>query len=176
MKSLTDLAGNLDASAAQVLTAMRIVATRAGVEEITEWAAKELEGYQPEDELSSHRSWQLSITASLHNPAQGLMNNIHLGDLAIDEQFREGVTVYYCRDGVEQIESMLSDERRQEFGVEHPNLAQLINAGPMLRGGWTCVHATAEFSPIHLRTLVNKARQTALGFCLECEKKGAYKP
>ena len=40
MKSLTDLAGNLDASTAQVLTALRIVATRAGVEEIAAWAAK----------------------------------------------------------------------------------------------------------------------------------------
>ena len=55
MKSLTDLAGNLDASAAQVLTALRIVAARADVEEIVEWAAKELEGYQEEDELPAHR-------------------------------------------------------------------------------------------------------------------------
>ena len=93
MKSLTDLAGNLDASAAQVLTALRIVAARADVEEIVEWAAKELEGYQEEDELPAHRIWHLSITASLHNPHQGLMNETHLGDFAIDAENREKVTV-----------------------------------------------------------------------------------
>ena len=68
MKSLTDLAGNLDASTAQVLTALRIVATGADVEEIAEWAAKELGGYKEEEELPAHRTWKLTIKASLHNP------------------------------------------------------------------------------------------------------------
>ena len=170
MKSLTDLAGNLDSSTAQVLTSLRIVATRADVEEVVEWAAKELEGYQMEDDLPPHRSWSLTIKANLVNPIGRAMMGVHMGDLAIEEQHRKTVTICYCRDGIEQIEGMLSEERKQILGVEHPNLAQLINAGPMIEKGWTCTHAIAEFSPIHLRTIVSKARQTALGFCLECEK------
>ena len=54
--------------------------------------------------------------------------------------------------------------------VEHPNLAQIVNVS--LRHPWTCAQASAEFSPMHLRTIVDRARQTALKFCLECEKKG----
>ena len=54
MKSLTDLAGKLDAFTAQVLTALRIVATGADVEEIAEWAAKELGGYKEAEELPAH--------------------------------------------------------------------------------------------------------------------------
>ena len=176
MKSLTDLAGNLDISTEQVLTSLRIVATRAGVEELAKWAARELEGYEEEDELPTHRSWRLTIVASLHNPMQGFIESTHVGDFAIDEQHREKATTYYCRDGVGQIEHLLSsqgnDDRSHALSVEHPNLAQLINRGPMLHRGWTCTHAAAEFSPMHLRTIVNKARQTALRLCLECENKG----
>lgn len=172
MKSLTDLAGNLDASTAQVLTALRIVATRADIEEIVEWTAKELEGYREEDELPAHRTWRLTIKANLHNPLQGVMSDVHVGDFAIGEQYREGATTFSCRDGVWQIEDMLSNQDDQQFGAQIPNLALLINRGPMLSDGWTCTHATAVFSPVHLTTIVNKARQTALGFCLECEKEG----
>ena len=170
MKSLTDLAGNLDESTAQVLTALRIVATRAGIDEIVDWTEKELEGYQKEDELPEHRVWKLSIKASLHNPLQGSIQDVHLGDLAVEEEFRPQVTINYCRDGIWQLESMLSSQGTQRFGVEHPNLAQFINAGNLLGGGWTCTHANAEFSSIHLKTVINTARQTALKFCLECEK------
>ena len=88
MKSLTDLAGNLDASTAQVVTALRIVATGADVEEIAEWAAKELGGYREEEELPAHRTWKLTIKASLHNPVQGFLSDVHVGDFAIDEQRR----------------------------------------------------------------------------------------
>ena len=175
MKSLTDLAGNLDISTEQVLTALRIVATRAGVEELAEWAAKELEGYEEEDELPTHRCWPLTIVASLHNPVQGFIQSTHVGDIAIHERYREKVTTYYCRDGVGQIENLLSAQGSQdesEMSVEHPNLAQLINSGPMLSTGWTCTHAAAKFSAMHLRTIVSKARHTALRLCLECEKKG----
>ena len=176
MKSLTDLAGNLDVSTEQILTALRIVATRAGVEELAEWAAKELEGYEEEDELPTHRSWRLTIVANLHNPRQGFIQSTHVGDFAIDKQHRETATTYYCRDGVGQIENMLpargSHDESESLSVEHPNLAQFINKGPMLGHGWTCTHAVAKFSPMHLRTIVNKARQTALRLCLECENKG----
>ena len=48
----------------------------------------------------------------------------------------------------------------------------LVNAGPVIGEGWTCTHASAQFSPALLSRVVNKARQTALNFCLECEKKG----
>ena len=34
------------------------------------------------------------------------------------------------------------------------------------------MRAHAEFSSMHLREIVNKSRQAALTFCLECEKKG----
>ena len=167
------MAGNLDASTAQVLTALRIVATRADVEEIAEWAVKELEGYTKEEELPAHRIWNLTIKASIHNPMQGYIKDVHVGDFAIREEYREKVTIYHCRGGVVEMENMLSSRSKNEaLGVEHPNLAQLINEGPLLSKGWTCMHATAEFSPVHLETIVNKARQTALGFCLECEKKG----
>ena len=176
MKSLTDLAGNLQISTEQVLTALRIVATRAGADELAAWAAKELEGYEEDDELPTYRSWRLTIVASLHNPMQGFVQNTHVGDIAIDTRYREKVTTYYCRDGVGQIEILLSThgnhDKSQPLRVEHPNLAQLINSGPMLGPGWTCTHASAEFSPMHLQTIVNKARQTALRLCLECENRG----
>lgn len=172
MKSLTDLAGNFDVSTVQVLTALRIVATRAGVDEIVEWTEKELEGYQKEDGLPEHRIWKLSIKANLHNPIQGSIQDMHLGDIAIAKKFRKQATTNYCREGVWQLESMLSGQSTQRLGVEHPNLAQLINAGNLLSEGWTCTHANAEFSPIHLQRVINKARQTAIKFCLECEKKG----
>ena len=173
MGSLTDLAGNLDSSTAQVLTALRIVATRADVEELIEWTEKELEGYQEGDELPSHRIWKLTIKADLHNPFQGYIRNVHVGDFAIDKKLREKVTTYYCRDGIWQIEEMLSNRESERFGAEHPNLAQIINtSGNGIGEGWTCTHATGEFSPMHLKTVVNHARQTALKFCLECEKKG----
>lgn len=68
MKSLTAMAGDLDVSTEQVLTALRIVATRAGVDELAAWAAKELEGYDEEDTLPTHRSWELTILANLYNP------------------------------------------------------------------------------------------------------------
>ena len=172
MKSLTDLAGNLDSSTAQVLTALRIVATRADVEEIVDWTTKELEGYQQEDELPAHRIWKLSIKANLHNPYQAFMREVHLGDFAIDEKFREAMTTCYCRNGVWEIESMLSGNESEQFAVERPNLAVLISKGPMLTKGWICTHATAEFSSMHLKAVMNKARQSALRLCLECEKHG----
>ena len=173
MKSLTDLAGNLDVSTEQILTALRIVATRAGVNELAKWAAKELEGYEAKDELPAHRRWRLTIVASLHNPMQGFITDMHVGDFAIAEEIRKEVTTYRCLDGIGQIEDLLSDRRTEPLDVEHPNLAQLVNNGPMLRGaGWRCTHATAKFSPQHLKTVVNRARQTALRLCLECEEQG----
>ena len=35
-----------------------------------------------------------------------------------------------------------------------------------------CVQASAKFSPVHIRRVVNRARQTALKLCLECEARG----
>lgn len=173
MKSLTDLAGNLDSSTAQVLTALRIVANRADVGKLIEWTEKELEGYQEGDELPSHRIWKLTIKANLHNPVQGYMENVHVGDSAIDKKHREKVTTYHCVDGIWQLEEMLSHRESEIFGTEHPNLAQIINSSRTIIGdGWTCTHATAEFSSMHLKNIINHARQTALKFCLECEKKG----
>ncbi len=172
MRLLADLAGNLDISTAQVLTALRIVSTRAGIDEVTDWTKKELEGYSESDELPPHRIWRLTIKATLYNPNQAIMNDVNLGDCAIDENIRENATIYRCRDGVWQIEDMLRERGDRRIGAEHPNLATLINQGPMLGEGWTCTHANAEFSPIHMKEIVNKARQVALELCLECEKSG----
>ena len=55
MRSLTDMAADLAVSTEQVLTTLRVVASRAGLEELAEWAAKELEGYGEKDELPTHR-------------------------------------------------------------------------------------------------------------------------
>ena len=173
MRSLTDLAGDLSVPLEQLLTTLRIVATRAGVDELADWAAKELEGYAEDDELPPHRRWHLTITASLHNPMQGFVQDSHVGDLAIAEKYREKATVHCCRDGIGQIEDVLSSNQGGErMAVEHPNLARLINEGPMLGGGWTCTHASATFSAVHLKLVVDRTRQTALKFCLGCEARG----
>ena len=168
MKSLTDLAADLDVSTEQVLIALRVVATRAGVEDLADWAAKELEGYAEEDELPTHRRWELTIVANLYNPYQAFVQRAHV---PIARKYREKATIYHCREGIGQIESALSASRHSEpMGVEHPNLAQIVNAS--LQRPWTCVQASAEFSSLHLKTIVDRARQTALTLCLKCEKKG----
>ena len=172
LKSLTDMAGNLDTSTAQVLTALRIVATRAGVIDLARWAAKEMEGYEDDDQLPAHRIWKLSIVGSLHNPMQGVMKNTHLGDFAIAKTVRDKVTTFHCRESVGDIERMLNDNKDGTFGGEQPNLAMLVNTGPMANEAWTCVHAEARFPRGNLQTVVTKARQTALQLCLECEEQG----
>ena len=174
MKSLTDMAGNPDVSTAQVLTALRIVATRAGVTEVETWAAKEMEGYGPTDELPPHRSWKLSIVGTLHNGSKGVsLPNCDLGDLSIANEHRAEATTYCCRDGVGDLEHMLANHQSSDgdWAVEHPNLAVAVNAGPMLPPGWQCTQATAKFSRIHLVKVVSMARQAALKLCLECEAK-----
>ena len=168
MKSLTDMAGDLAVSTEQVLTALRIVATRAGVEDLAAWAARELEGYREQDELPSHRIWDLTVVASLYNPWQGYMKGVHV--FIQDKELREKATIYHCRDGIGQLEPFLEVDKGEPMGVEHPNLASLVTLS--VNDPWTCSHASAEFSPVHLRKVVDKARQTALKFCLECEKKG----
>ena len=172
MRSLTDMAGDLDTSTAQVLTALRIVATRARVRELAQWATKEMAGYDEDDDLPAHRIWKLSIVATLHNPMQGVVHNAHLGDAAVAEEVRDRVTTFGCRQGVGDIERTLANSENGSFGTNQPNLAMLINAGPMTNDGWTCTHASAQFPSAHLQGVVNKARQTALGLCLECEEQG----
>ena len=90
----------------------------------------------------------------------------------IKEEFRETATIYHCRSGIGELEHGLAstDDPAAVSAVEHPKLAQIVGAS--LRHPWTCVQATAEFSPLHLKTIVDRARQTALKLCLECEKKG----
>ena len=143
-------------------------ASRAGLEELAEWAAKELEGYGKKDELPTHRRWELTIVADLYNPYQAFVSQAHV---PIAEKYRRTATIYYCREGVGQLENGLGDKLGNSVtGVEHPNLAQIVGAS--LQPGWTCVSARAEFSSMLLREIVNRSRQTALTFCLECEKKG----
>ena len=173
MKSLTDLAGDLDISTTQVLTALRIAGTRIGIDEIADWSRKELEGYQEEDNLPPHRIWRLTIKGDVHNPIQGTMKNLLFGDISIAEEHRDKVTTFHCQEGIWSLEKSQAELGFQaRVFVEHPNLAHLINSGPMRNTAWPCVHACAEFSGMHLLGVVNKARQAALGFCLSCEQKG----
>ena len=172
MKSLTDMAGDLDTSTAQVLTAIRIVATRASVPALAQWAAKEMEGYDNDDELPAHRIWNLTIVGNLHNPMQGFLQNVHLGDYAIAEEIRQRATTFRCQESVGDIETMLNNSNNGTFGSENPNLVHLINTGPMGNDGWTCTHAFSQFSRARLQSVVTKARQTALKLCLECEENG----
>lgn len=169
MTTLTDMAGDLDVSTEQVLTALRIVATRAGVDDLASWAAKELEGYNREDELPSHRIWHLTVVANLYNP----YSRMHMKRVSVfipNKEHREKATIYRCRDGIGQLERFLAFDNGKPISVEHPNLAQIV--GLSLNDPWTCSHAHAEHSPVHLRNIVDRARQTALKLCLECEKKG----
>ena len=174
MRSLTDMAGDLNTSTAQVLTALRIVATRGRVEELAAWATKETVGYDERDELPPHRVWKATIVGNLYNPAQAFMREAHLGDFAIDEKLREKATTFECRQGVGVIEASLEDDTDGDgtFAIELPNLAMLINTGPMRSKAWTCTHASARFSKARLQEVVNRARQTALGLCLQCEEQG----
>ena len=73
MRSLADMAADLGVSTEQVLTTLRVVASRAGIDELAAWAAKELEGYGEKDELPTHRRWQLTIVADLYNPCQAFV-------------------------------------------------------------------------------------------------------
>ena len=174
MKSLTDMAGDLTISTAQVLTALRIVATRAGVSELSDWAAKEVEGYEEDDELPKHRIWDLSIVGNMLNPAGRFLTGAHLGHLAIPEEYRKEATTFYCRQSVGDIEKLLHDQSSKDgpFAVANSNLAALINMGPMSNEAWGCTHAFAQFGRGNLDAVVTKARQTALKLCLECEEKG----
>lgn len=95
MRSLTDLAADLDVSTEQVLIALQVVATRAGVDDLADWAAKELEGYAEEDELPTHRRWELTIFANLYNPYQAFVSRAHV---PIAREYREKATIYHCRD------------------------------------------------------------------------------
>ena len=78
MRSLTDMAADLGVSTEQVLTTLRVVASRAGIDELAAWAAKELEGYGEKDELPTHRRWQLIIVADLYNPYQAFVPQAHV--------------------------------------------------------------------------------------------------
>ena len=172
MKSLTDLAGDLSVSTEQVLTTLRIVATRAGVDEVAEWATRELEGYGKDDELPPHRSWVVSIVASLTHPGGGVLTNVDIPVSGIPKRWRDAATTHRCLSGIGQIESLFSKNGAEALGAEHPNLTAIINESGYLGPGVTCVQAAAKFSPTHVRGVVDRARQTALKLCLECEARG----
>ena len=169
MRSLTDLAADLSVSTEQVLVALRVVASRADVDDLAEWAAKELEGYSVGEELPPYRQWQLTVRADLYNPYQAFVPN---AEILLKKDFKEA-GIYRCYDGVGRLERVLDEATKSnedELGTEHPHLSQLVSAS--LQPGWTCVRARAVFAPGHAREVVDRARQTALKFCLECEKKG----
>ena len=165
MKSLTDLAADLDVSTEQVLVALRVVAYRAGVDELAKWAAKELEGYEKKDELPAHRQWELTIQADMYNPYQAVAKNV---EISLPEKYRK-VRIYRCFDGVGRLEAVVSaSEPGQQLGAEYPDLTGIVSA--TLQPGWTCMQARAVFSAMHLKEIVDRARQTALRYCLECEE------
>ena len=170
MKSLTDMAGDLSTPTAQVLTALRIVATRAEVSELADWTTKELEGYEETDELPKYRIWSLSIVGSVYNPVQGFFSNVDISHLALPKEVKEGIENYKCRQGISEIEELLKDNK-STFQVAYPNLVPLINMSND-SPGWQCVQASAQLGDGHLISVVSKARQIALRLCLECEKNG----
>ena len=170
MRSLTDMAGDHSVPTAQVLTALRIVATRTGAEELAEWTTKELEGYEQNDEVPEHRIWDLPIVGSVFNPYQGLLSNVDVSPYSIPEEYRESATRFRCRMGIHEIEELLKNGK-STFQVRNPNLVPLINMGND-EPGWQCIKASAQCGRGQLFSVVNKARQTALKMCLECEKSG----
>ena len=173
MKSLTDVVADHNTPVSQILTAVRVVAARAGVPDLADWASREAGGYANDDELPAHRTWRLTVTASLLNPYRGILSNVDIGTVAFPEQFREA-TIYRCLDGVGDLETLLRGigPEPTPLSAEYPDLASLVNSSRMTNEAWKCVKATALFSPVHLMNIVTKARQTALTLCLECESKG----
>ena len=154
MKSLTDLAADLDVSTEQVLVALRVVAYRAGVDDLAEWAAKELEGYEQEDELPAHRQWKLTIRADLYNPYQAYVPD---AEIPLPKKYREA-GIYRCFDGIGRLEGILSgSEPGQQLGAEHPDLARIVRTA--LQPGWNCIQARAVFSAQHLKEIVDRSRQ-----------------
>lgn len=166
MRSLTDLVADLDVSTEQVLIALRVVASRADVDDLAEWAAKELEGYGVEEKLPPYRQWQLTIRADVYNPYQAFVPD---AEIPLPERFKKA-TIYHCFDGVGRLERLLTDDTDGHLGAEIPNLSAIVSAS--LQPGWTCIRARAIFASGHVRGIVDRTRQTALKFCLECEKKG----
>ena len=166
MRSLTDLAADLDVSTEQVLVALRVVAYRAGVDELAGWAAKELEGYGTDEELPPYRQWRLTIRADVCNPYQAFVPD---AEIPLPGKFREA-TIYRCYEGVGRLEHLLAEDNDGQMGAENPDLQRIVSAS--LQPGWTCVRARAVFAPGHLKEIVDRTRHTALKFCLECEKKG----
>ena len=65
LKSLTDVVADHNTPVSQILTAVRVVAARAGVPDLADWASREAGGYANDDELPAHRTWRLTVTASL---------------------------------------------------------------------------------------------------------------
>ena len=88
MRSLTDMAGDHNVPTAQVLTALRIVATRAEAAELAEWTTKELEGYEENDEVPEHRIWEPPIVGSVANPYRGILSNIAIDPYAIPKRIQ----------------------------------------------------------------------------------------
>ena len=107
------------------------------------------------------------VVATLYNPWREYMRSVYV---SIAIQYREKASIYHCRSGIGEIESILANNSDQPVSVEHPNLAQVVNVS--LQHPWSCANASAGFSPVHLKEIVGRARQTPLKLCLECERKG----
>ena len=72
--------------------------------------------------------------------------------------------------GIHEIEELLKGGE-STFYVKSPYLVPLINMGND-NPGWQCIQASAQCGSNQFFSVVNKARQTALKMCLECEKNG----
>ena len=138
------------------------------------WAAKEVDGYENEDELPEHRVWQLEVRATLYNPVQRIASDVTLPPTILGEKWRE-ITTYYCRTGVTTIERSLgwtqdTGEQGGMLAVEHPHLVQLVEQAEGVV--WNCLNAEARFGSGHLLGVVETARARVRSFALECERSG----
>ena len=177
MPTLLGAAVGEETSTAQLLNILRVLSVRGQNDDLAQieaWAAKEVDGYEDEDELPGHRVWQLEVRATLHNPMQGVASNVLLPPTILGEKWEE-ITTYFCRTGVTTIERSLgwTQERGTQGGmlaVEHPHLLQLLQQAEGVI--WNCLDAEARFSSAHLLDVVETARARVRSFALECERSG----
>ena len=169
MKTLVELFTDESTSTALILTEVRIAATRANLDEVETWAQKESEGYTEKDEVPDRRKIRVQIMCDVQ---AGF--NFQMGvDLStyVPSQFKEVLT-HECRTGIKTIEEMVGKKKTAGMiAVMRPGLAAMVNT-KYKTAERECQRATAMFPDTALREIVEKARQRALTFCLDCEKEG----
>ena len=93
------------------------------MDELAEWAAKELEGYaysEEGEELPPYRRWHLTIRADVYNPYQAFVPD---AEIPLKEKFRKAA-IYHCFDGIGRLGRLLDKDTDGQLGAEHPDLSQ----------------------------------------------------